>query len=114
MQPFPAQPPLPAAWTRVLDEVDETLRRTGEAAAQRERAIGNDSGSEAERRARWQQTLQQLHERLQGWPAALTQAENEAAEADAVLNAGEEALRRWLRDAEALQQRLAKWGEHQV
>jgi hypothetical protein len=113
----PSQPLLPIAWTQVLDKVDETLRRTAEAAAQREQAIPDlfdGADAEADRVARWQEALKRLHEQMPGWFAVLSQAEKEAAEADTVLGAAEETLRAWLSEAEALGQRLAKWVKTEV
>src|SRR5262249_48524313 len=107
-----SQPDRPIAWAGVLDQVDETLRRTAAAAAEREQAISSlcpSSEALEEGMARWQQRLTSLERQMQGWPASLQQAEKESKEADEVLNAGEEALHRWLSAAQALERRLAKW-----
>jgi hypothetical protein len=100
-----------------LDKVDETLRRTAEAAAEREETILDlldPSDDEVERAARWQESLDRLREQMPGWSAALGQAEKEATEADTILKEAEEALRGWLSQAEPLEQRLAKWVKPEV
>ena len=115
MRPLsPRLPPLPETWAQILDEVDATLRKAETEAAQRAQAISHFAPStvaDRERAASWQQSLERLEQRMQGWPTILQQAEKEALNADVALKAGEEALRRWLSEAEALGQRLAKWGE---
>ena len=108
----PLVPALPETWAQVLDEVEATLRGAEAAAAQRGLAIDHfapATASQLERTALWNQNLKHLEERMQGWPAVLQQAEKEAANADVVLKAPEEALRRWLSEVEVFGQRLAKW-----
>ena len=112
MQPLsPSQPDLPIAWTQVLDQLEETLRRTEAEAAARERAIHSvcpPSETEKEGRVSQPQSLPFLEKHEQARSTTLQQAEKEAKVADTVLHAGEEALRLWLRAALALEQRLAK------
>ncbi|HLJ97534.1 MAG TPA: hypothetical protein VKU02_30520 [Gemmataceae bacterium] len=118
MRPIPSSPAvLPATWAQVLDQVEATLRVAENEAGQRGEAIrqfASAPASDPERAASWQQSLERVQERLQGWPAMLHQADQEAAEADGVLQAAEEALRDWLNAAEALGQRLAKGGKPEV
>jgi septal ring factor EnvC (AmiA/AmiB activator) len=105
-------PALPETWAQVLDEVEATLREAETAAALRGQAISHfapSTAGELERVTLWQQSLERLEARIQGRPTILQQAEKEASNADMVLKAAEEALRRWLSEAEALGQRLAKW-----
>jgi len=97
--------------------VEETLRRTEAAAAEREQALNTASvASDAEKPGSGglEQSLRRLDDQMSNWPAALQQAEKEAREADAALQEGEEALRRWLNRAETLERRLAKWGNYGV
>jgi hypothetical protein len=93
----------------VLDSVEETLRKTEAAAAEREQALAHllpSSDAEAKHWANGQIDL--LPPQMQGWSAVLQGAENESSAADAVLNAAEEALRQWLSQAEARAQGLAQ------
>jgi hypothetical protein len=113
--PFSSQPA--GLWIEVLDNVEETLRKTEAAAAERELVLNAASvASNAEKpgRSDVQQSLQRLEEQMSNWPAALQQAEKEAREADAALQAAEETLRRWLDCAETLERRLANWGNYGV
>jgi hypothetical protein len=108
----PLSPALPETWAQVLDDVDRTLHRAETAAARRGQAIGHFAQSAADDPKRvhlWQQRLVQLEERMQGWPTILQQPQKETSNADVVLQAAEEALHRWLSEAELLGQRLAKW-----
>jgi len=108
--PYPSA--LPEAWAQVLDEVDATLRQAEIAAAQRGQAMSQFAPSpaaEQERLRAWEQARERLARQLEGWPTLLRAAEKEAAEADIVLKAGEETLRRWLSAAEVVRQSLAKW-----
>ncbi|SRR6266849_636138 len=113
MRPPLSQPPaLPETWAHVLDDVAATLREAERAATQRSQAISHFAPSSVANRQRdtsWHQSLERLEKQLQGWPAVLRLAENEASLADDVLKAQEEALRHWLSEADALEQRLAKW-----
>jgi hypothetical protein len=104
-------PALPEAWAQVLDNVEQTLRRTEAAAAEQEQAIGSFSPSADADKEQWQESLQKLQQQMQAWPLVLQQAEQEAAEADAVLNAALEGFQQWLSEAEAQERRLAKQAE---
>lgn len=118
MRPIPSSPAvLPATWAQVLDQVEATLRVAESDAGQRGEAIRqfpSAPASDPERAASWQQRLERLQEQLQGWPAMLHQADQEAAEADGILQAAEEVLRDWLNAAEAWGQRLANGGSPEV
>lgn len=113
--PYPLQPAID--WIQVLDQVEQTLRTTEAAAAEREQALSAaSSASDAyetgtgEAQSSWLR----LEERMKDWPLVLQKAEEEAGLADAVLLAGEEVLRRWLDHAERLEQRLATWANDEV
>ena len=116
MQPVSGSPQvLPVAWTDVLDDVEETLRKTEAAGAEREQALGHSApAAPAEEQRRTKEPFDLLPMQTQGWPAVLQAAEKETAEADAVLSAAEEVLHQWLSKAEALAQGLAQWVERCV
>jgi chromosome segregation ATPase len=103
-----------AVWIQILDEVEETLRRTEAAAAEREQTLTAASDAEEAGKDDRPQNLERLEEQIKGWPAALQQAETEASAADAVLGAAEGSLQQWLSSAEALARRLAKWVKDEV
>jgi hypothetical protein len=107
-----SQSDVPITWAHVLDQVDETLRKTEAAAADREQAIASicpSSEVEEAGTARRRQSLAALEKQMQAWPTSLRKAEREVSEAETVLRTAEEALRRWLGAEETLEQRLAQW-----
>jgi hypothetical protein len=98
-----------------LDAIQQVLEETITAATEREQALAapvDEAG--AGRDGRWRRLLEQLEACLSAFQACADQAERGAAEADAVLAAGEEALRRWLCAADAIRQRLADGAAREV
>jgi hypothetical protein len=98
MEATRTSPVLPPAWTEVLDRVQEALTTAIAAAAERERATpaarpcpGFDGHPRLER----------VNEILRGLQGVMEQAARQAAEADTVLGAAEDALREWLAGAAA-------------
>jgi hypothetical protein len=100
---------LPVAWAEVLDNIDETLRRTEAAAAEREQTIAQIAPSaDAESEHQMEEQLHLLQLQMESWPTVLQEAERQTSEADAAIQAAEGALHQWLSKAKAQAQGLAK------
>jgi hypothetical protein len=91
-----------------LDAIQQVLERTIAAAVEREQALASAPTEAAGAGGgAWLRLLEPLEARLRAFQECADWAGQEAAEADAALAAGAEALRRWLDAAGANRQRLA-------
>jgi hypothetical protein len=100
---------LPAAWTDVLDSMQEVLARAAAEAERQDQAleailIPADSAPDAV----WQRGLEQLIQRLHGLQSSFEKAEAETAGLDSDLATGADAFQQWLANAQAARRKLAK------
>jgi hypothetical protein len=102
---------LPADWNEVLTHVHQALREAVAASEERQRALESllEVPSTPGQETVWRQTLEQLDQRVRGLQEFLAQAERQTAEADTVLNTGEDQFQRWLETVGSVRRRLADW-----
>src|SRR5438132_5146258 len=95
-----------AAWTEILDRVEEGLRRCLAEAAEPDTEPQVPPGSASVQEAGWRERLEQCAARLRQLQDCVRQAEDHAEEADSALRGSEEALQGWLAVAASARQRL--------
>jgi hypothetical protein len=100
-------PVLPADWTDVLGRVQQTLEQARAEAEARAEALAAPPAADGE--PPWRRGLGQARQGVDGLAACADRAARDVAEVDAVLAAGEDALRQWLAASEAARRKLAEW-----
>jgi hypothetical protein len=113
MQSTPsADAALPPSWPDALARVQEAIRQASEMATEREKAFAvlPQADPAAARQAKWQQCLARLHHRFAALEACAARASQNAEQANAALDAAEEAFRQWLAESQKVTQKLAEWG----
>jgi hypothetical protein len=101
-----SQPSGPAAWTAILDNIEQTLTRSLDRVAEREAEARSDQ-SPTLPDITLSEAVTACDLRLGGLRSHVGRAEADAAEADAALLASEKALQYWLEALAAVRQRLA-------
>src|SRR5438876_12416813 len=98
---------LPSVWTEAIDRIQKTIALALEDLEHREAALGNLSHQSTAplRQANLVESIGRSNE----WRTTLDRVQQSAVEADTLLHAGEEALRKWLAARETMSRNLAKW-----
>ncbi|MCC6417382.1 MAG: hypothetical protein IT429_03955 [Gemmataceae bacterium] len=100
---------LPPAWQEILTRVEQALAAAVAAAARREDALSAAESPAEAHHPDLAGGLARFAERLHGLGLHGERAAHTVAEADGALAAGEDALRAWFQNAEAVRRKLAGW-----
>jgi len=100
-----------AAWTSVLENVEQALAQAESETAKREQELSVilPEAENAHQTSDWPGCFERMDSRMQGLRSVAEQAGHTAAAADTVLAETEVALRQWLASVDQSAQRLANW-----
>jgi hypothetical protein len=113
----PAHPILPSDWNDVLSRVQQTLEKAEAEAVARARALESPApptAADPNHEPPWRARLTEVRDRLEGLPTYAARAPQDAAEADAELQACEETIGSWLKASKTARRRLAEWVDRAV
>jgi DNA repair exonuclease SbcCD ATPase subunit len=99
-----------AEWTRMLDQLRDSLDQTAIEVARHEQALQSPlltSDLSDERHISWQRVLERVGERLQDCQAQVEQAERQAVTDEAALNEHQQEITRFLQTLEGVRGQLA-------
>jgi hypothetical protein len=99
---------LPVAWTEVIDRIQSVVNQALNDAVERERKLA-EASPPVEQPPPFPDGLEQFELRMRDFSTRLQLAEQKAAQTDALVMAGQQAIENWLEAAAAVRQRLAKW-----
>jgi len=106
---MPASADVP--WSDVLDNLESAVSQAVSDAADRARQLQEaaQANQSSPKPAVWETRLGQLRERFEVLPARATAANGKVADVETALVQAEEALQRWMREAERAREKLATW-----
>lgn len=104
---------LPPDWTKVVDGIELALTEALAEAADRTQVL-EASPIFAEAPAALGDGLRRLEDRLQSFSACVYRAEQTAADVEALLEAGQQAVGAWRTAADAFREKLATWSRRSL
>jgi hypothetical protein len=104
---------LPADWTKVVDSIQLALTEALAEAADRAQTL-EANPIFAEPSAPLPDGLQRLDERLQALSTCVSRAEQTAADVEALLETGQQAIAAWRTAADSLWEKLATWSRRSL
>ena len=102
---------LPVDWSEVIGNVQEVLTQTEKETGEREQNLAEIMPPTShEKSAGWKEGLEQFEKRFDQFQARIQQAEEDACEAELVLEDGEKTLEHWLNRAAEVGQHVREIG----